>query len=364
MIHQPVKLSPHEPLPPGFEVDDYTIESRLGQPGGFGVTYAARRRRDNCKVALKELFPSAHVVRQSHGKIVPKTPDENAIFQEAKRIFRREAEILSRVRHENVVRVVDYLETLGTGYIVMRYEEGYDLGRHLVLQRPNRPNETELLRLLLPLLNGLDAVHRLDYLHRDIKPSNIYLTRNHKPVLIDFGSSKSTLGKKSGNVMVSEGFSPYELYFTDAGDGQEGPYTDIYSLGVVLCSAMLPGEIFPGALSRATKDPVVPLASRLRNQEYSQPFLEAVDWALRPRGADRPQTLADWRQALLRGGGSRVALAPLPSSQRTLSLRLLDLGDRVPFSAAFRFDSQRRNVIILFLLIVLVIALFAVLALF
>jgi serine/threonine protein kinase len=360
-----MKLSPHDPLPPGFEVDDYTIESRLGQPGGFGVTYAARRRRDGRKVALKELFPSAHVVRQPHGKIVPKDPGETAIFQEAKRIFRREAEILSRVRHENVVRVMDYLETLGTGYIVMGYEEGYDLGRHLVLQRPNRPNERELLQLLLPLLDGLDAVHRLGYLHRDIKPSNIYLTRDHKPVLIDFGSSKANLGKKSGNVMVSEGFSPYELYFTDASDGLEGPFTDIYSLGVVLFSAMMAGEAFPGAFSRAKKDSVEPLANRLRNREYSAPFLQAIDWALRPRGADRPQTIEAWREALMRGGSYAVPAVKSPSLQRTISLQLLDLRDRVvPFSSAFRFDSQRRSAILLFLLVVVIVAFFAVVALF
>jgi len=357
-------LSPHEPLPPGFEVDDYTIESRLGQPGGFGVTYAARRRRDDRKVALKELFPSALAVRQPQGKIVPKSRAEAAIFQEARRIFRREAEILSRVRHENVVHVIDYLETLGTGYIVMRYEEGYDLGRHLEQQRPNRPNENELLKLLLPLLDGLAAVHRLNYLHRDIKPGNVYLTRAHKPMLIDFGSSKSYLGKKSGNVMVSEGYSPYELYFTDAEDGREGPFTDIYSLGAVLRTAMLPGEALPGALSRAKKDPLVPLAERLRNQEYSRPFLEAVDWALRPHGTDRPQTLSAWREALTRGG-----LPPLPrppqSVQRTISLHLLDLRDRVvPFSSAFRFDSQRKQAFAFFLLVVLVTAVFVVLALF
>jgi serine/threonine protein kinase len=357
-------LAPHEPLPPGTQVDDYTIQSRLGKPGGFGVTYSALRGRDQRKVAIKELFPTTYVVRLPSGKIAPKDPAEATIFREAQRIFRREAEILSRVRHENVVRVIDYLETMGTGYIVMRYEEGYDLSRHLELQRPNRPNETELLRMLMPLLDGLSAVHRLDYLHRDIKPSNIYLTRDHKPMLIDFGSSKSNLGKKSGNVMVSEGYSPYELYFTDSGDGREGPYTDIYSLGTVLHTAMLRGEPFPSALTRAKRDPVVPLTTRLRNQEYSQPFLEAVDWALRPRGADRPQSVEEWRKALARGIGYRIPRGGPTSLQVTISHGLLDLRDRVvPFSAAFRFDSQRKQAsLICFLLIAVIIAVIAVIA--
>jgi serine/threonine protein kinase len=292
-------LSPHAPLPPGFELDEYVIENRLGQPGGFGITYSALRRRGGARVALKELFPPDLVHRRPDGKVLA-AGDKKQIFNEAKRIFRREAEILSRVQHDNVVRVLDYLETLGTGYLVMRYEEGHDLAHELQARGARRMTEAELLALLLPVLEGLEAVHQLDYLHRDIKPSNIYLTKGNKPVLIDFGSSKTSLGQKSGNIMVSEGYSPYELYFSDGrSDGREGPYTDIYSLGVVLFTAMTLGETFPRALDRAQSDTFVPLSDRLSGSEYSPHFLAAVDWALQRRGGDRPQTVEAWRGALV-----------------------------------------------------------------
>src|SRR6202000_629755 len=125
--------------------------------------------------AIKELFPSDLVVRSRSGKVLIQTGADEPIFLEAMRMFRQEASILAQVKHENVVRVVDYLETNGTAYMVMEYEEGYDLNEHLEMQKPQRPNENELRKLLMPLLDGLEAVHNLNYLHRDIKPSNLYL---------------------------------------------------------------------------------------------------------------------------------------------------------------------------------------------
>src|SRR5271165_3470048 len=65
--------------------------------------------------------------------------------------------------------------------MVMQYEEGYDLRRHLDRQKPYRLNENELKKLLMPLLDGLEAVHDLNYLHRDIKPSNIRSGRDCLP---------------------------------------------------------------------------------------------------------------------------------------------------------------------------------------
>jgi|GEM_PF-4075094 len=81
--------------------------------------------------------------------------------------------------------------------MVMQYEEGYDLRRHLDRQKPYRLNENELKKLLMPLLDGLEAVHDLNYLHRDIKPSNIYLTRGHKPLLLDFGAARQMVVSRS-----------------------------------------------------------------------------------------------------------------------------------------------------------------------
>jgi serine/threonine protein kinase len=201
------------------------------------------------------------------------------------------------VKHENVVRVIDYLEANGTAYMVMEYEDGYDLNEHLEMQKPQRPNENELRKLLLPLLDGLEAVHNLNYLHRDIKPSNLYLTRKHRLLLLDFGAARQVVVSRSRPLteILTAPFGPIEQY------GQtlaQGPFTDIYAIGVVLFSAMQSGVKFPAAPDRLRKDTFVPLQQALRGSEYSQGFLAAVDWALQVRGQDRPQNIAAWRPAL------------------------------------------------------------------
>ncbi|MBV8227730.1 MAG: serine/threonine protein kinase, partial [Verrucomicrobia bacterium] len=204
---------------------------------------------------------------------------------------------LSQVKHENVVKVLDYFEANGTGYMVMAYEEGYDLREHLEYQRPGRLNENELRKLLMPLLDGLEAVHNLNYLHRDIKPSNIYLTREHKPLLLDFGAARQIVVSRTRSIeqILTPPFAPFEQY---AQSLPQGPYTDLYAIGVVTFTALLADERFPHAPDRLEKDPFVPLRKRLHGQEYSQEFLEAVDWALQVKAEARPQSVAVWRKAL------------------------------------------------------------------
>ena len=309
-------LSAHRPLPSGHVLDIYQFHHVLGDAGAFGITYEARNLSTGAKVAIKELFPSDYVFRNAAGRVVLQSTSDQAIFDEAMRMFRREADILSRVAHENVVKVFDYLEANGTGYMVMQYEEGYDLRRHLERQKPYRLNENELKKLLMPLLDGLEAVHDLNYLHRDIKPSNIYLTRGHKPLLLDFGAARQMVVSRSRPVeqILTPPYGAIEQY------GQaspQGPFTDIYAIGVVLFTAMLAGERFPNAPDRLGRDPFVPMSQRLRGQEYSGEFLAAIDWALKLRAEHRPQSIRAWRQDLTRRGSfaqkSQPSSGPDPS---------------------------------------------------
>jgi serine/threonine protein kinase len=287
----------HKPLPAGYVLDVYRFERILGSPGTFGVTYAARHTKSGKRLAIKELFPSDYVIRDGGGRVVVQTKVDEDAFKEAIRMFRQEATILSKVKHDNVISVEDYLEANGTGYMVMNYEDGYDLQIHLDKQKPNRLNENELRRLLMPLLDGLEAVHSHSYLHRDIKPSNIYLTREHNPMLLDFGAARQMIVSRSRPVeqILTPPYGPIEQYGKTS---PQGPYTDIYAMAVVMFRAMLADVRFPNAPDRMTKDPVVPLTQRLKGQEYSPGFLSAIDWALKFKAEDRPQTVQAWREAL------------------------------------------------------------------
>lgn len=306
----------HQPLPRGYRIGIYKIERVLGTPGAFGITYAARDLRSRNWVAIKELFPIDQVVRRAGDRVVAQSSAAGKLFSDSKEMFRREATILGQIKHENVVRVLDYIEENNTGYMVMVYEHGFDLRRYLESQKPGRLNENELRNLLMPLLDGLEAVHNHDYLHRDIKPSNIYFTRNHKPLLLDFGAARQLVvsGSRPLEHILTPPYAPFEQW------GQElplGPYTDIYAMGVVLFKAMLTDQPFPDAPDRFGQDPFVPLVKRLKGQEYSAKFLSAVDWALCFRPEDRPQTVAEWRKAFSRPSVPSRANRPVKSKVKT-----------------------------------------------
>ena len=302
----------HRPLPPHYKLDRYEFDRVLGTPGAFGITYAARDQRGGW-VAIKELFPIDHVVRRGEQTVVAQTALDEKMFRAAKDLFRREVKVLTQLKHPNVVRVIDYLEANGTGYMVMVYERGFDIDRYIRGQRPGRLNENELLKILMPLLDGLEAVHALNYLHRDIKPSNLYLSRDeHKPLLLDFGAAHQMVVSRSRPItqILTPPYAPIEQW------GRElplGPFTDVHAMGVVLYEAMMGDHRFPNAPDRLTNDPLVPLVRQLRGQEYSKEFLTAVDWALQFQAKDRPQTVEEWRKAFPQ---RRSLSKPIPTSAK------------------------------------------------
>jgi hypothetical protein len=75
-------------------------------------------------------------------------------------------------------------------------------------------------------------------------------------------------------------------------------------------TAILPDERFPTAPDRLSRDRFVPLAQRLRGQEYSTEFLAAIDWGLQFRADARPQNISEWRAALSRGSTKQRKTVP------------------------------------------------------
>ena len=82
--------------------------------------------------------------------------------------------------------------------MVMNYESGVSLSQ--MLKRIPEPDEELLLRILLPLLDGLHAVHMAGFLHRDIKPSNIFIRDTGVPVLLDFGAARLAIGSSTHTI--------------------------------------------------------------------------------------------------------------------------------------------------------------------
>ena len=285
-------------LPPGAQLDHYEIKRTIGQ-GAFGVTYQSYSHRFRSACVIKELLPVDFATRASSTfDIIPLMAENRGILEKCRADFMREASILHEVNHPNVVKILDFFGGNGTSYMVMPYADGCDYERYLkrLKESGHRPTEKELLDLLFPVLDGLVCVHSKGFLHRDIKPENILVTAQGQPLLIDFGAARQVIGSRSRpiSMILTPKYAPFEQYSSTK---KQGPYTDIYSLGAVLHRAIT-GEPPPEAPDRADgDDKYVPLVMRYSGQ-YSQTFLNAIDWALRPQAALRPQTIQDWISAL------------------------------------------------------------------
>lgn len=283
-------------LPAGTElVGDYRIERVLGA-GGFGITYLAQELALAREVTIKEYFPGDFAARNGSHDAIPRSQESAGDYQWGLDRFIAEAQTLARFDHRNIVRVYRYFRANNTGYMVLHFEEGQSLKGWL--QGLGRaPRQFELDRILGPLLDALEIIHKSDYLHRDIAPDNIIIRRDGAPVLIDFGSARGDIARQSRTVsaLVKPGYSPYEQY-AETGS-QQGPWTDIYALAATLYHAVT-GKRPPDAPSRIVKDELVP-AREAAISAYRAGFLAAIDQALALDIEKRPQSVAEWRGPLL-----------------------------------------------------------------
>ena len=270
----------------------YRVGRVLGKPGGFGITYIGWDIHLQQRVAIKEFMPRDLVSRSADSlEVRPHTDEDRERFDLGKEQFLREARIVARFSHPNIVRVRAFFNANGTAYLVMDYYEGLSLGDYLSSVRNSMPPAVAL-GLIRPILEGLQFVHERDVIHRDLKPHNIYLAAEGRPILLDFGAALLSKGQHTNSlaVVLTEGYAPLEQYQKRS---PQGPYTDVYGAAATLYR-MIAGESPPMALDRLGYDPLqesgfVALPPGLR------PVL-AKALAVRPQ--DRYATAAEFLQAL------------------------------------------------------------------
>ena len=281
------------PLPHGYHLGEYIVDRQIGG-GGFSLVYLAFDNEGQ-PVAIKEYLPGGVVRRGELGTVVPLSDDKEASFRYGMKCFFEEGRSLAGIRHPNVVRVVNFFRANDTVYMVMKYELGKTLQKHITgLQEPMR--ETFLRSVFILLLNGLREVHAHKILHLDLKPSNIYIRADGSPVLIDFGAARQALTEDLFLVspMYTPGFAAPEQYNQR---DRLGPWTDIYSVGATLyaCIAKAPP---PPSNERAIKDTLVPL-TKSHAGLFSKPLLELVDAMLRLNYTERPQSVFSVQKRLI-----------------------------------------------------------------
>ncbi len=246
---------PEEFLVKGHMLKDrYEVMKVLGN-GGFGVTYACQDTTLNLKVAVKEYYPDGFVTRDcKKSPEVTYTASSSAkpYIEKGMRRFLDEARVLARFAGEDgIVDVRDYFEENNTAYIVMEFLDGRDL-KELIQEKGSLPAEYAV-RLLIPVMESLEKIHRQGLIHRDISPDNIRMI-GEKLKLLDFGAARdfSYEGNKTMTVMLKRGYAPIEQY----GEvDKQGPWTDVYALCATLYLCIT-GRKPPDALVRWDDDPL------------------------------------------------------------------------------------------------------------
>lgn len=272
----------------------YRIEKTLGQ-GSFGITYLASIEikgslgtiNSSTVVAIKEFFMKDINGRE---KTVVTCGSKGGLYEDYKRKFIREAKILSKLDHPNIVKVLESFETNNTAYYVMEYIDGGNLNEYI--EQHNGLPEAESLKYFKEIASALSYMHSHKMLHLDLKPSNIML-RDGSVVLIDFGLSKqydeNGIAESSTTIGGgTPGYAPIEQAHNHT--GKDFPVTmDIYALGATLFKMLT--CIRPPEASIILNDGF-PLYE-LERKQISKKTISCIEKAMNPFKKGRYQNIGE-----------------------------------------------------------------------
>ncbi|MFB6265164.1 MAG: protein kinase [Bradymonadaceae bacterium] len=281
--HDNAELIPADQRDDPFEgavlEDRYRLDRMLGA-GGMGMVYRATQLAVDRDVAVKILR------------------DELETDSEANARFSREAQYISSLNHPNIVQLIDFGRDpeLDSWFLVMEHVDGRSLAQLLA---DGRIAYELALEIVYQCCGALMAAHERDMIHRDLKPDNLHLTAVADGTLqvkvLDFGIARcleqTTKLTETGMICGTPAYMAPE----QAEDGEIGPETDIYSLGVCLYE-MLTGELpFEGEramelmMQHLTADPDA-VADRVPDDAPVEQLQNLIDSMLAKERADRPET--------------------------------------------------------------------------
>ena len=205
----------------GENVGSYRVMEKLGR-GGMATVYKAYHARLDRYVALKVLHPAF-------------LEDPNFLAR-----FQREARLVAKLEHPNIVPVYDFAEHDEQPYLVMKYIDGETLKAHL---NRGRLSVEKIWNVVESVGAGLAHAHNEGILHRDVKPSNVIVASDGKIYLADFGLARiAQMGESTLSSDMIMGTPQYISPEQAKGEKNLDNRTDIYSFAVMLYE-MVVGQV-------------------------------------------------------------------------------------------------------------------------
>lgn len=284
----------------GQTLGHYRIVEKIGE-GGMGVVYRARDERLDRDLALKVL------------------PADMLADEAARKRFRKEAVVLSKLNHPNIETAYDFDTQDGIDFLAMEYIPGTTLTERLMA---GALPEKEMLTLGVQVVAALEAAHEQGVVHRDLKPGNILVTPRGQAKVLDFGLAKllrpegeistaDVMGTTAAAAGTLPYMSPEQLRGTTA-DAR----TDIYALGVVFYQMATGRRPFEERLPTAMADDILhkppPPPGRLK-PELSPRLEEIILKCLEKDPENRYQSAKEIAVDLRRLALS-ISVAPVPPS--------------------------------------------------
>jgi tRNA A-37 threonylcarbamoyl transferase component Bud32 len=274
----------------------YRVTRRIGQ-GSIAQVVAAHDEVSGGEVALKILYRNLR---------------SNQVVADR---FRREVQVVRRIRHPHVVRIDDLIDDQGLLFLVMELHPGGDLADRLAAG--GRLPAPALLLLARQICGALAAAHRAGVVHRDVKPQNILVGADPAALdvrLCDFGLARTAdlAGLTTGATVLG---TPEYMAPEVISDGYADPRSDLYSLGVVLYEAVTGRLPFRGdspyqlLRQHLTAPPPRP---RALVPDLPPEIDEAITRALSKEPLDRFAGAADLEAALAGAASAPGSAAPVP----------------------------------------------------
>ena len=277
----------------GQVISHYRVIAQIGS-GGMGVVYRAHDTRLDRDVALKFLPPQV---------------SQNSFALER---FQREARAASALNHPNICTIYEIDDVDGQRLLAMELLEGQTLRERLEGRQPL--GFSEVLDLAIQIADALQAAHAKGIVHRDIKPANIFLTRDGRAKVLDFGLAKvdtsSLLDAQAdrpteAGLISTPGIAVGTVFYMSPEQAAGLPLdarTDLFSFGVVLYEMATGRRPFAGnstVVLSAILHQQAPAAGSI-NPQLTPQFQQIIGKALEKDREVRYQSAAELRADLKR----------------------------------------------------------------